>query len=75
MSLTQSKLNVEYLIEAIPDPRMPYAAVGVTQGSSVRVLCRYPAKDPLYLEVETARGELVTLPVWVAEEVRVRPVA
>ena len=51
-----------------------YAAAGVSPGRTARVLARYPAHSPRYLEVELDGERLITLPADFAASVFVRQV-
>lgn len=75
MSLDETRVATKYLIESTPPSpeQLKYTVAGVRRGSSLRVLCRYPDRTPLYLEVELEGGELLTLPVSLAKEIVVRP--
>jgi len=50
-----------------------YVALGLRVGSLARVLAKYPERDPRFVEVEL-ENELISLPVNLASQVRVRPI-
>jgi hypothetical protein len=48
-----------------------YATVGVSAGRHARVLARYPAVTPQFVEVELDGSHFVTLPISLAKGVEV----
>ena len=49
-----------------------YALLGLRVGGFVRVLARYPERQPRFIELEL-ENELISLPVGLAAQVRVSP--
>lgn len=50
-----------------------YALLGLHVGGVARVLARYPEREPRFIELEL-ENELISLPVGLAAQIRVRPV-
>lgn len=77
MSLTELPVLRECLIvDGDPQPlpaSAPYLRAGMSAGRHARVLARYPASQPRYLEVELDGLRTLTIPVEVASAVKVRP--
>lgn len=74
MSLAEAPFNTNYRIcSFLPFDKYPewYMAVGIRPGTTAKVICRHPACQPKYVEVELGNGLLLTLPFELAEDVAV----
>ncbi|MBS3909427.1 MAG: hypothetical protein KGZ93_07355 [Actinobacteria bacterium] len=53
------------------EDNLKYIKAGVSRGSNLRVICRYPDSKPKFVEVELENKSLITLPLSFAKEVTV----
>jgi len=77
-SLADAPLNLAYRIESLGMAIQAlgyYATAGIIRGAAARVLARYPESSPRYVEIETAEGLVVSLPMTLAADVFVSELA
>lgn len=74
MSLAEALINAPYRIRSfVPYGKYSagYAAAGIRPGSIATVVCRHPARQPKFVEVELDNGLLMTIPISLAHDVSV----
>jgi len=71
MSLADIPKNTRCHVRTVfwAEENLKYIKAGITRGSNLRVICRYPDSKPRFVEVELENASLITLPLAFAEDV------